>query len=390
MCRDAPGGLGEFYCVPCQYCQAVPHEGADDEAEEPESEALPKRTCRCGFDQEECEACGRGWAQALTLTPGGMEMKEIERLRVHYLDDAKAYAAKKEFSPAAETSVKGLEAVMRAEEESKCLIGWWAENRWAHLRWEKHEDRDYKLALDEHKKRRERREAALQRPDGMSDEDFYKSVRVTLEDKPRFETDIAARVAGATTVRIREIPDAEDLRIRGINLVEDFLPHTILRFIDLIHDSTGENEAPVDFFYEPWDMKRKKPLGYCFVNLSSTEDAFEFTSAVSRLKAEFAEAADSGPDEPEEMMLLRIFVLTVHVCPSGPDQQGYEHNSKPYSTSPVMHPDNPDEWKPMLFDVGVDDESGRTVRTPRPYPVADRIVNGKVLPPKKPRPCRGG
>lgn len=89
-----------------------------------------------------------------------------------------------------------------------------------------------------------------------------------------------------------------------------------------------------DFVYLPVDFHRHAGLGYAFVNLVSDE-------VVSRFWATF----DGFKD----------WVLpTSKVCQvtwSGPFQ-GLKAHLERYRNSPVMHPNVPDEFKPVLFSQG--------------------------------------
>lgn len=105
-----------------------------------------------------------------------------------------------------------------------------------------------------------------------------------------------------------------------------------------------------DFVYMPVDFRRRGCYGFAFLNFSSPADAATF-------KDTFEGFSDWS-------------VPTKKVCSarwSNPTQ-GWQANVARYRNSPVMHPNVPDEYKPMVFLNGQSSEfppPTKNVRAPR-------------------------
>lgn len=114
------------------------------------------------------------------------------------------------------------------------------------------------------------------------------------------------------------------------NIPNDYSRAMILELLD----SKGL-AGKYDFVYVPIDFNRGAGLGYAFVNLISSSDA-EF--ARSRLQG-FKKWKVQSPKVCE-------------VC-WGEPLQGFEAHIERYRSSPVMHKDVPDEFKPAIFKAGM-------------------------------------
>lgn len=112
------------------------------------------------------------------------------------------------------------------------------------------------------------------------------------------------------------------------NLPNDYRRQDVLDFLD----SMGVN---YDFIYVPMDWGRRANLGYAFVNLISPAEAVRIESVLSGF---------SGWRTSSEK--------TCEVVWGQVDQQSLLSNVERFRNSPVMHPDVPDEFKPMLFTLG--------------------------------------
>lgn len=104
-------------------------------------------------------------------------------------------------------------------------------------------------------------------------------------------------------------------------------------FLEMLDDECLAGEY--DFVYFPVDFKTGSGLGYAFVNFTSHEEA---------LRA---------------WQLLDAFndwvVPSTKVCEvrwSSP-VQGLQSNVQRYRNSPLMHPQVPDSYKPVIFSDGV-------------------------------------
>jgi hypothetical protein len=127
-----------------------------------------------------------------------------------------------------------------------------------------------------------------------------------------------------TTVMLRNLPN---------DYTRDML-------VDLLR-SKGFGSS-YDFLYLPFDFKRSSGLGYAFVNMTTHEEALR----VMRILAGF-----------HSWKLRSGKVL--QVTWSTP-LQGLSANIERYRNSPVMHPDVPEQFKPLLL------SKGRIVAFPSP------------------------
>lgn len=90
-----------------------------------------------------------------------------------------------------------------------------------------------------------------------------------------------------------------------------------------------------DFAYLPMDFRNHVSLGYAFVNLFTHDDALECMETFNGFTEWKVESAKV------------CWVTWAH-----PHQGLHEHIDR-YRNSPVMHPNVPDEYKPMIFQNGV-------------------------------------
>jgi hypothetical protein len=97
-----------------------------------------------------------------------------------------------------------------------------------------------------------------------------------------------------------------------------------------------------DFLYVPFDFKKQAGLGYAFMNLITHEDAMR---AMSELQG-FSEWA-----VPTQKVMQVSWSTPL---------QGLAANIERYRNSPVMHPNVPEKFKPLLF------KHGKSVRFPPP------------------------
>jgi len=119
-----------------------------------------------------------------------------------------------------------------------------------------------------------------------------------------------------TTVMLRNMPN---------NYTRDML-------LELV-DSLGFTGC-YDFAYLPVDFKSQAGLGYAFINFVSSAEA-------ERCFANFE--GFSGWKVPSE----KVCTVTW-----GSPYQGLEAHIERYQNSPVMHHSIPDEWKPVLLELG--------------------------------------
>eukprot|EP00933_Yihiella_yeosuensis_P079652 TRINITY_DN9289_c0_g1_i1.p1 TRINITY_DN9289_c0_g1~~TRINITY_DN9289_c0_g1_i1.p1 ORF type:complete len:295 (+),score=59.26 TRINITY_DN9289_c0_g1_i1:211-1095(+) len=137
------------------------------------------------------------------------------------------------------------------------------------------------------------------------------------KQKPDNQSDYAD--VAQTTVMMRNIPNN----------------YSRSMFLDLI-DGAGF-AGRYDFVYVPIDFGRCANLGYAFVNLVDVETTAEFRKFFD------------GYTQWE--------VPSAKVCAMGwSGHQGLKAHIMRYRNSPVMHPNVPDEYKPMIFQGSVRQE----------------------------------
>merc|ERR1712241_1599804 len=110
--------------------------------------------------------------------------------------------------------------------------------------------------------------------------------------------------------------------------------------LDLI-DNEGFG-VKYDFVYLPMDFKRNANLGFAFLNFVNSEEAFRFQSRFNGFRgwdSASRKIAEVGWGEP---------------------LQGRDAHVERYRHSPLMHPDVPEEYRPLLF------SHGQCVPFPRP------------------------
>lgn len=144
----------------------------------------------------------------------------------------------------------------------------------------------------------------------------------TETKKPNAKTDIGNSLQPSeppeqgTTVMLRNIPNR-------------YTQNTLLALID-----ETEFKGRYDFVYLPMDFRNGVNLGYAFVNLLVHEDAL-------RLMEKFQGFVGWSFDSAK---VCEVSWAHPH--------QGYEEHIERYRNSPVMHPNMPDEYKPMVFKDG--------------------------------------
>lgn len=114
------------------------------------------------------------------------------------------------------------------------------------------------------------------------------------------------------------------------NLPNNFTRDMLLELLDLEGFSGRYN-----FVYLPVDFQRLSGIGYAFVNFATTEDAEEAKCNLEGFNA--------------------WQVMSNKVCSVawGDPLQGLNAHIQRYRNSPVMHPDVPDQYKPVLLAAGV-------------------------------------
>jgi len=158
------------------------------------------------------------------------------------------------------------------------------------------------------------------------------------EIKPDDCTSNKAQISLSTSVPTPEslpvvntVAETERTTIMLRNLPNDYTRDMVLGLLDEHGFASCYN-----FVYVPMDNKRRLGLGYAFVNLSKPADAHRAFDVL----AGFAEWKVPGS----------IKVLEVAW---GNPLQGFDAHVERYRNSPIMHPDVPDAFKPVVFDKGV-------------------------------------
>jgi hypothetical protein len=113
------------------------------------------------------------------------------------------------------------------------------------------------------------------------------------------------------------------------NLPNDYSRDMALKFLD----SQGFKDR-YDFFYLPFDFKRRSGLGYAFINFVSPEDA-------QRAKTQL-------PGFRNWIIASSKILDVQYTKPT----QGLSANIARFKNSPVMHPDVPEQFKPLMFQQG--------------------------------------
>lgn len=120
--------------------------------------------------------------------------------------------------------------------------------------------------------------------------------------------------SGNTTVMLRNIP-------------KSFTQYQVLELVD-----QNGFQGRYDFVYMPMDFRNAVNLGYGFVNLQTHQDALALMECFNAFRWK--------DDEPCE-------VSWAHPI------QGFAQHVERYRNSPVMHPDTPEDFKPMIFRNGL-------------------------------------
>lgn len=129
--------------------------------------------------------------------------------------------------------------------------------------------------------------------------------------------DSSAPESGQTTVMLRNLPNDYD---RGM-------------LMELL-ESKGFS-ACFDFVYLPFDFRKHAGLGYAFVNLVTPQEVLRAMTELAGFNA------------------WRVKSQKVLQVTWSKPLQGLEANIERYRNSPVMHPEVPECFKPMLFLDGV-------------------------------------
>lgn len=146
------------------------------------------------------------------------------------------------------------------------------------------------------------------------------------------------------------LDESEWVTVMLRNVPNDYSRNMLLELLD----SQGFR-GRYDFFYLPVDFKKGANLGYAFINMLTHEDA-------ERIHAVF-----QGFD--------RWLLGSSKVCQvawGDKDQQGLQKHIARYRNSPVMHPEVPEEYRPLVF------SGGKQVAFPTPSkaPRKPRIKTG--------------
>jgi len=148
-----------------------------------------------------------------------------------------------------------------------------------------------------------------------------------------------------TTVMLRHIPNR----------------YTSAQLVELL-DAKGF-KAKYDFVYLPIDFQNKVNLGYCFVNLLSHEWALRFKQEFEGFKEWLFDSVKASE------------VSWAH------PHQGLTEHIERYRNSPVMHPSMPSEYKPLIFNNGVQiafPPPTRTIKAPKVRTNRDRQGSKEV------------
>jgi len=141
----------------------------------------------------------------------------------------------------------------------------------------------------------------------------------------------------AKTDKNEELPEEKRTTVMLKNLPNDYTSGMVMELL------YGHNfKGKFDFLYVPHDFKRKANFGYAFVNFVSNTEA-------CRAWSEFRKFCEW--EFPSHKSCDVAWT---------PTQGKYAHVRR-YRDSPVMHPDIPAEYKPMIFD-----ENGNQVEFPKP------------------------
>lgn len=130
------------------------------------------------------------------------------------------------------------------------------------------------------------------------------------------------------------------------NLPNDYTRKDLLDLLD-------SNNVLYDFVYLPIDWGKRANLGYAFVNLASPPEAERMESVLGGY---------AGWKVASEKVCEVVW--------GKPDQQSLRKNIERFRNSPVMHPDVPEEFKPLLFTLGertVFPAPTRRLRPPRGF-----------------------
>eukprot|EP00930_Biecheleria_cincta_P020256 TRINITY_DN15271_c0_g1_i2.p1 TRINITY_DN15271_c0_g1~~TRINITY_DN15271_c0_g1_i2.p1 ORF type:complete len:270 (+),score=31.84 TRINITY_DN15271_c0_g1_i2:78-812(+) len=142
-----------------------------------------------------------------------------------------------------------------------------------------------------------------------------------------------------STARICSLPDipedATTLMIR--NVPRSFTRDTLMAVLDRVGF-----KGKYDFLYLPIHFSSDAGFGYAFVNLVTPSVVPAFTACIHGFN-------DWGVDSD----------LVAEVAWSS-KLQGLDHHIERYRNSPVMHPDMPDKYKPIIL------RSGSRVPFPKP------------------------
>jgi hypothetical protein len=123
--------------------------------------------------------------------------------------------------------------------------------------------------------------------------------------------------ATATTVMLRNIPNR----------------YTQSMLVDLVNEQGFS--CKFDFIYLPMDFRNGVNLGYAFVNLTTHEDAMALTNLFQGFSGWSCDSAK----------VCEVSWAHPH--------QGLKEHVERYRNSPVMHHSMPEDFKPMIFNNGI-------------------------------------
>jgi len=142
-----------------------------------------------------------------------------------------------------------------------------------------------------------------------------------------------------------EMDDGKRTTVMIRNLPNDYTRDEVLKLLDELGF-----QGKYDFFYLPMDFKNHVGLGYAFLNMTTFQYAQEI---MARLEGFDRWKMESGKK------------CTVAW---GSPLQGLEAHINRYRDCPLMHPEVPKYFKPMLFSNGVEvefPEPTKPLRKPR-------------------------
>jgi len=160
-------------------------------------------------------------------------------------------------------------------------------------------------------------QATAQASQGPSSFSPLQEQRPPVEKKRSVSKFASNKDSARTTIMLRNLPN-------------DYTRDMVLELLD----EQGFVQC-YNFIYLPMDMKRKAGLGYAFINMVSPSDAARAFGVLQ------------GFSEWKKFSSSKVLEVAW-----GDPLQGLQAHVDRYKNSPVMHPDVPDEFRPMLFKDG--------------------------------------